>query len=92
MAIQVDAVYENGVLKPLRPLDLAEHEQVVVVIKEARDESHDEAIQKAAFMARICEEIQSYEGPVPSLEEVRRILSKVPGSLSEEIIASRGPR
>jgi len=92
MAIQVDAVYENGVLKPLRPLDLAEHEQVVVVIKEARDESDDEAIQKAAFMARTREEIESYEGPVPSLEEVRRILSKVPGSLSEKIIASRGPR
>ena len=32
MTITVDAVYENGVLKPAQPLPLAEHEQVRITI------------------------------------------------------------
>jgi predicted DNA-binding antitoxin AbrB/MazE fold protein len=32
MTITVDAIYENGVLKPAKPLPLKEHEQVRVTI------------------------------------------------------------
>jgi len=32
MTITVDAVYENGVLKPAQPLPLAEHEQARITI------------------------------------------------------------
>src|SRR5665213_3777030 len=32
MPLQVDAVYENGVLRPLQPLDLKEHEHVLVSV------------------------------------------------------------
>jgi predicted DNA-binding antitoxin AbrB/MazE fold protein len=32
MPLEVDAVYENGILRPLQPLDLKEHERVVVSI------------------------------------------------------------
>ena len=35
MSIQVDAIYENGVLRPLQPLDLTEHERVVVSVAKA---------------------------------------------------------
>lgn len=35
MAIIVDAIYENGVLKLLQPLPLREHERVNVIIKPA---------------------------------------------------------
>lgn len=34
MAITVEAVYENGVLKPVEPLPLKEHEQVRVTIQQ----------------------------------------------------------
>jgi predicted DNA-binding antitoxin AbrB/MazE fold protein len=34
MAITVEAVYENGVLKPIQPLPLKEHERVSVTIEE----------------------------------------------------------
>jgi predicted DNA-binding antitoxin AbrB/MazE fold protein len=33
MAITVEAVYENGVLKPTQPLPLQEHEKVQVTVK-----------------------------------------------------------
>jgi hypothetical protein len=35
MALQVDAIYENGVLRPLQPLDLREHERVIVSVVKA---------------------------------------------------------
>ncbi len=35
MAITVEAVYEDGVLKPARPLPLAEHETVRVTVHSA---------------------------------------------------------
>jgi predicted DNA-binding antitoxin AbrB/MazE fold protein len=35
MAITVDAVYENGVLKPAEPLPLREHEKVRITVKPA---------------------------------------------------------
>jgi predicted DNA-binding antitoxin AbrB/MazE fold protein len=33
MAFTVEAVYENGVLKPAKPLPLKEHEKVQVTVK-----------------------------------------------------------
>lgn len=35
MPITVEAVYENGVLKPAQPLPLREHEKVQVLVKQA---------------------------------------------------------
>ncbi len=36
MTKQVEAVYENGLLRPLEPLPLKEHQRVTVVITEAQ--------------------------------------------------------
>ena len=33
MAITIEAIYENGVLKPIRPLPLQEHDKVAVTIE-----------------------------------------------------------
>ena len=35
MSITIEAVYENGVLKPAKPLPLQEHEKVQVTVKRA---------------------------------------------------------
>jgi predicted DNA-binding antitoxin AbrB/MazE fold protein len=35
MAITVEAVYENGVLKPVHPLPLEEHQKVQITVKAA---------------------------------------------------------
>jgi predicted DNA-binding antitoxin AbrB/MazE fold protein len=40
MALTVEAVYENGVLKPKKPLRLAEGTQVQLLVSTA-DEEHD---------------------------------------------------
>ena len=36
MAIHLEAVYEQGVLRPLEPLALAEHQQVRVTVERAK--------------------------------------------------------
>jgi predicted DNA-binding antitoxin AbrB/MazE fold protein len=36
MPLTIEAVYENGVLKPTQPLPLEEHEKVQVTIQAAR--------------------------------------------------------
>ena len=89
MGIQVDAVYENGVLKPLQPLGLAEHEHVsVTVIKAAApgspqlDFAYLESLQRELLHA----------GPAPGIDEVRRRFSKIPGSMTGDFIADREDR
>ena len=34
MAITVDAIFENGVLRPMEPLALREHEKVRVIVQQ----------------------------------------------------------
>jgi predicted DNA-binding antitoxin AbrB/MazE fold protein len=87
MTKQVEAVYENGLLRPLEPLPLEEHQRVTVVITEAQpfpershpDSDYIEAVQK---------EVASM-GRVPTLEEIHKITSKDPTSWAEAIIAER---
>jgi predicted DNA-binding antitoxin AbrB/MazE fold protein len=89
MPLQVDAVYENGVLRPLQPLALSEHERVLVnVVKLAGSGRSGPAVE---YVERVKKELKDAE-PAPGLEEVRRRLSKIPGSMASEIVADRGER
>jgi predicted DNA-binding antitoxin AbrB/MazE fold protein len=87
MTIRVEAVYENGMLRPLEPLALSEHQRVVLTLSEAtsprlqRDEE---------YLAAVWEQVAK-EGPPPGLDEVRR-LAKIPGSMTAEFIAEREDR
>jgi predicted DNA-binding antitoxin AbrB/MazE fold protein len=87
MSLWVDAVYENGVLRPLQPLDLAEHERVLVrVVKTPASGRSSLAVE---YIERIAREQQDAE-PAPGLEKVRRRLAKIRGSMAAEIVADRG--
>ena len=87
MRLEVDAVYENGVLRPLQPLDLREHEHVLVSVVKDRDRSS----LAVEYIEKLKRELQDAQ-PAPGLEEVRRRLAKIPGSMAAEIIAERGDR
>jgi predicted DNA-binding antitoxin AbrB/MazE fold protein len=90
MFMQVDAVYENGVLKPLRPLDLAENEHVVVTITQAANGSGLDQLDTECVEG-LRRKLAGAE-PAPGLEEVRRRLSKIPGSMAADFIAEREDR
>jgi predicted DNA-binding antitoxin AbrB/MazE fold protein len=83
---QFDAVYENGVLRPLNPVDLPEHERLSVIVNRPADPLADVLDWDAHEMA-------ATEGDESiSLEDVQAALSKIPGSMADVVSAERDER
>jgi predicted DNA-binding antitoxin AbrB/MazE fold protein len=86
MERRLQAVYKNGVLLPLEALPLEERQQVTVTIVD---------------LGSVGQEIAGYFSPeewaqaaldTVSLDEVRRALATISGSLSDAVIAQREER
>jgi len=84
MVISCSAIYEKGVLRLLEPLDLREQQQVTVTVN---DSSAEDWLDHE-FLAIL----ESERGPIPSLDEVRAVLSTIPGNLSDDIRRERDER
>ena len=84
----VEAIYERGVLRPLKPLPLAESQRVSVIIS---DSTASHRLSDPEFLDAIRAEAAVLRD-IPSLEDVQRALSKIPGSLGDDFIAERGDR
>jgi|HubBroStandDraft_1064217.scaffolds.fasta_scaffold63138_1 predicted DNA-binding antitoxin AbrB/MazE fold protein len=88
MVQQVDAVYENGLLRPLEPLDLLDSQRVRITVttpelcRSKRD---------MKLLERVRAEIAGTT-EIPSLEEVQRMLSAIPDSLTRDFVAEREDR
>ena len=84
MSLRVEAVYENGVLKPLEPVDLPESERVTLLIsrRPGRALLDQDLVERAKAEVAVMKHR-------PSIEEVRRALSKIPGSMVPDVIAER---
>lgn len=50
MAITVEAIYENGVLKPEKPLPFKEHEKVNVTVEEKGPSLAERIVARAATL------------------------------------------
>jgi predicted DNA-binding antitoxin AbrB/MazE fold protein len=87
MVKTLSAVYENGILRPLEPLPLKENQRVSVTVSDVFEDRADAWLDHE-YMASV-DAIQEVE---PTLEEVRRVLSKIPGNLSNDIRAERDSR
>jgi predicted DNA-binding antitoxin AbrB/MazE fold protein len=78
-------IYENGVFRPLEPVDIPEHQRMTIMISEvslvpAEEEWLDTAYERWAAM-QVKEDV--------SLAAVRQALSKIPASLSADFLAER---
>ncbi|MGO9256218.1 MAG: antitoxin family protein [Bryobacteraceae bacterium] len=82
----VQAVYENGVLHPLEPLPLGERQQVTVTISDTIDVSPNHPLLVSS------EEWPDAAQDDIGLDEVRRALSTIQGSLSEAVLEERRER
>jgi predicted DNA-binding antitoxin AbrB/MazE fold protein len=87
MTKTVEAVYQNGVLRLLEPLNLPENERVAVTVTNA-DRSLDDDLIDTEFLA-YCE---TQADDSVSLEAVREAIAKIPGSLADDIRAERDKR
>ena len=90
MTNHVDAVYENGVLRPLEPLPLEEHQRVRVTISSISGDSLASLVDQS-FLEQARKEVAA-AGYIPTHEEVREMTAKDAGSWSEAIIAEREER
>jgi predicted DNA-binding antitoxin AbrB/MazE fold protein len=84
----LQAIYENGVLRPLEPLGLKEHQQVVIEISEVPIARSDEEWLDLDCLQQAASEADDSI----SLEAVREALAKIPGSLTADFIAERDER
>jgi predicted DNA-binding antitoxin AbrB/MazE fold protein len=82
MISEFDAIYENGMLRPLVPLQLAEQERVKLTVKRDADESWLDVEYMDSCAAEADETI--------TLESVRESLSKIKGSMDTAIDETRG--
>jgi len=97
MTETVTAIYENGVLRPLRPLKLKERQRVQVRVIPSEDEDRREAILQFLIDDGLIQPLTTEELEMEDSvsEEERRqladILGKAPGKpLSEIVIEERG--
>ena len=90
MTKQVEAIYENGVLRPLEPLPLAERQRVTVMIGIGADQARHSHLD-VEFIERAKRELASVDS-IPTLEEVRQMLSKDKSSWADHVIAEREGR
>jgi predicted DNA-binding antitoxin AbrB/MazE fold protein len=81
-----EAVYENGVLRPVDPLSLPDQSRVIVTITDATPFEGDASAYYPSeeWEAALRDEI--------SLAEVRQALSSIDGSLSDAVVALREER
>ena len=82
----LQAVYKDGVLQPLEAVLLEERQQVTVTITDLATAGHDVAgyFTPEEWAEALRDEV--------SLDEVRRALSTISGSLSDAVIALRQER
>ena len=79
-----DAVYENGVIRPLEPRVLTEYQHLTVSIPETSAERAAPWLDHE-YMAAVDSTVELE----PTWEEVREALSTIPGSLADDINAER---
>ena len=85
MSTRVEAIYENGILRPVAPLPFAEHEHVTITIDPLDDDIDHQYI--AECRARV-----AGLDHVPTIFEIQERWKDVPGSFSDAILEARGDR
>lgn len=86
MQHKVEAVYENGVFRPLEPVSLKDAEHVTLTIS---DPAAGRSCRDLDIIERARKHVAAF-GKVPSIEELRSALAVIPGNLSEDVIRERG--
>jgi predicted DNA-binding antitoxin AbrB/MazE fold protein len=82
MVQRIQAIYENGVLRPLEPLNLPDRQEVSLTVQtgENADWLDDDALRFAEI-----------EGDCEiDIEDVRRRLASISGLLSDSVTSERG--
>jgi predicted DNA-binding antitoxin AbrB/MazE fold protein len=90
MAKHIEVIYTNGIFRPAAPLEpeLREGQHLVILLPENGAEL--ELFVEDNDVRQWCAEQAGKH--VPSLEDVRQMLSKIPGSMADVVMAERDER
>jgi predicted DNA-binding antitoxin AbrB/MazE fold protein len=89
MTKRVEAVYENGVLRPLEPLPLSENQLVSIVVSDSAGDPLASMIDQV-FVDSARAEVAARR--IPTHEEVRRMTAGDTGMWAEAIVKGREER
>jgi hypothetical protein len=90
MPKSVQAIFQRGVLRLLGGFELPEKMEVCNHVSEPNGSAEPASLIDTDFLADCRDELAA--GDVPTLEEARLILSKIPGSLVSDFAAERDER
>jgi predicted DNA-binding antitoxin AbrB/MazE fold protein len=82
-----EAVYENGFLRPLESLPLAERQRVSLTIDETAPVSDEDLLDH-----ELLNSLRDENLPNVTLEQVQAALAKLPGSMTLDFLAEREER
>ena len=88
MPTQIDAIYEDGVLKPLSRLDFPEHAKVKVIVSR----TGTEPIRPLPDWLRSMPADLELADPTIDRAEVLDAMAKIPGSIVDELRRKREGR
>ena len=83
---EVEAIYENGVLRPLSPISLTESQTVRLIIA---GPTRRPAQLDSRLIERARAEVGESPNP-PTIEEIRKLLAVIPGSMANDVVGERG--
>ena len=86
MTKTVQAIFKNGVLQPLTPLNLQDEEHVTLTVVSSPNGIADWEDMEC-YEATKCDADESV-----TLEQVQQALAKIPGSLTADFVAERDER
>ena len=90
MAKHIDVIYTNGVFRPMEPLELEleEGQRLALILAESGAEL-DQFVEDENLRQWCAEQAGEQ---VPSIEDVWQMLSTIPGSMADAVIAERDER
>ena len=89
---RVDAIFENGVFRPVAPVNIPEGERVSLNVESEVESVSELSDVQDLLDTEYIETCRQHAGNAPSLEEVRTILSAFQGSLADRISEERDER
>jgi predicted DNA-binding antitoxin AbrB/MazE fold protein len=92
MSQRIDAIFENGVFRPEVPVNIAEGQRVLLNVEPIQAPPDDLSDIVDLLDVEFEESCRRRAGNAPTLEEVRKALSKFTGSLADRIAEERDER
>jgi predicted DNA-binding antitoxin AbrB/MazE fold protein len=92
MSKSIDAIYEEGVFKPLSPVELKESQRVRLIVESPTQDTRQSVIERLKGMGHLLGQPPGALAPAEQLlshEELQKRLPQLDPTLSEQVLEDR---